>query len=372
MYRPSQLFFFIILIAFISACNPDEAAVENAEQEDRTPQTAVETVTVTPGSFDDYFRLTGTVEALEDATISSETNGRIMSILSRGETVAEGEAIAQIDDRLIQSQYESAKTAFELAQDSFNRLESLYADSIISTQDYNAAKAQRDQARAQLNQAEKQLDDADIAAPFNGRVEERFVRTGELISPGMPVVRLVNTDKVLINAGVPERYSSDINVGTPVRVNFSSYESETIETEVSFIGNVIDPNTRTFPVEIEINNANENLKPEMIAEVQMKRRTIENAVIIPRTAIVRDENAVNVFIAREENGRKIAELVEVRTGRASGPLIEILDGLSEGDEVIVAGMRTLTVGDRLNILENSTSLERAQELQRSEASITSF
>ncbi|MEX0660681.1 MAG: efflux RND transporter periplasmic adaptor subunit [Balneolaceae bacterium] len=372
MYRPSQLFFFIILIGIISACNSDETAVENTEQEDRTPQSSVETVTVTPGSFDDYFRLTGTVEALEDATISSETNGRIMSILSRGETVAEGEAIAQIDDRLIRSQYESAQTAYELAEDSFNRLESLYADSIISTQDFNAAQAQRDQARAQLNQAEKQLDDANINAPFNGRVEERFVRTGELISPGMPVVRLVNTDKVLINAGVPERYSSDIIMGTPVRVNFTSYEGEAIETKVSFIGNVIDPNTRTFPVEIEINNANANLKPEMVAEVQMKRRTIDNAIIIPRTAIVRDENAVNVFIARAEEGRKIAELVQVQTGRASGALIEIVKGLSEGDEVIVAGMRTLSVGDRLNILKNSTSVERAQELQRSDSPTTSF
>lgn len=371
MYRLSQFFFSIILIGLMSACSTDQSE-ENGEQEDRTPQSAVETVTITPGSFDDYFRLTGTVEALEDAMISSETSGRIMSILSRGETVSQGEEIAQIDDRLIQSQYESAQTAFELAKDSFNRLEALYADSIISTQDYNAAKAQRDQARAQLNQAEKQLDDTDIAAPFNGRVEERFVRTGELLSPGMPVVRLVNTDRVLVNAGVPERYSSDINVGTPVRVNFTASDGETIETEVSFIGNVIDPSTRTFPVEIEINNANNRLKPEMVAEVQMKRKTIEDAIIVPRTAIVRDENEVFVFVAREENGKKIAELTEVRTGLASGPLIEIVGGLSAGDEVIVAGMRTLSVGDRLNIQKNSTSLERAQELQRSDASTPSF
>lgn len=371
MYRPSQLLLFIIFIGLISACNTDQST-ENGEQEDRTPQTSVETVTITPGSFDDYFRLTGTVEALDDATISSETNGRIMSILGRGQTVSQGDAIAQIDDRLIRSQYESAETAYELAADSFNRLETLYADSIISTQDFNAAKAQRDQARAQLNQAEKQLEDANIEAPFNGRVEERFVRTGELITPGMPVVRLVNTDRVLINAGVPERYASDISLGTPVRLNFPSHMEDSYEAEVSFIGNVVDPGTRTFPVEIEIENANNRLKPEMVADIRMQRRTIENAIIIPRTAVVRDENQVSVFIAREENGRKVAELVEVRTGRASGSLLEIVEGLSEGDEIIVAGMRTLSIGDRLNIVKNTTSLERAQELQENDSSTTSY
>ncbi len=371
MYRPSHIFFYTILIGLISACNIDQSS-ENGEQEDRTPQTSVETVSITPGSFDDFFRLTGTVEALEDATISSETNGRILSILSRGQSVLQGETIAQIDDRLIRSQYQSAQTAYELAVDSFNRLETLYADSIISTQDFNAVKAQRDQARAQLNQAEKQLDDANIEAPFNGRVEERFVRTGELITPGMPVVRLVNTDRVKINAGVPERFASDISTGTLVRVNFPSYSGQTYETVVSFIGNVVDSGTRTFPVEIEIENVDNRLKPEMVADIRMQRRTIENAIIIPRTAVVRDENEVSVFIAREENGRKIAELVEVRTGRASGPLIEIVEGLSEGDEIVVAGMRTLSIGDRLNIVKNTSSLERAQELQRSDSPTTSY
>lgn len=357
--------FFIILLvpaALFTACNSENEEVENENNGVRLMP--VETVTMVSGDFDDFIRLSGTVEAIDDATISSESSGRILSISSRGDLVRRGDVIARLDDRVIRAQYDAAKTAYELADDTFNRLESLYADSIISTQDFRSARAQRDQAKAQLELTNKQLLDSQIAAPFDGRVEERFVRSGELVNPGQPVVRLVNTDAIRILAGIPERFSGEITEGSEVEVNIRSLSIEPIVTRVAYAGNVIDPDTRTFTIEVELDNSEGIIKPDMIVELQVNRSTLQDVLIIPRTAVLRDEEGSSVFISRIENGAKFAELVNVTTGMSSGPIIQIINGLEEGDEVVVLGMRSLSIGDQLNIIQTETSLERAVKLSR--------
>lgn len=332
----------------------------------------VETVTIVSGSFEDFIRLTGVAEALEDATVSAETPGRILSIRNRGDRVQAGNPIAQLDDRIIRAQYDAAKTGFELADDTFNRLEALYADSIISTQDFRSARAQRDQAKAQLSQAEKQLRDSRIEAPFSGRIEERMIRTGELVNPGQPVVRLVNTERVKIVAGIPERYAGDITEDTEAIIHFRALGNESWPGTVSYAGNVIDPDTRTFAIEIELQNPGERIKPDMVADLRIKRSTLEDAIIVPRTAVLRDEQGVFIFRAFEQNGDKFAELIPVKTGMAAGSLIEVSEGLREGDEIVVSGMRTLSSGDQLNIQHNQTSLEKANSLRDTDLPVASF
>jgi len=355
-------------VLFLSACENGE---ENNDEE-RVRQIPVETITITPDQFDDFIRVSGSVEAINDAVISSEASGQVLYIANRGQRVNRGDTIARLDDRSLRANLDAARAGFEFAQETFERLEPLYADSIVSTQDFRAARTERDGARAQLDQAEKALEDAEIRTPFNGRIEERMIRTGELINPGMPVVRITNTDRIRVRAGVPERYSAEIREGNDVIVSLRSYGGSDYESRVSFAGNVIDQDRRTFPVEVEMSNPDDAIKPEMVVNLRIKRRAIEGAIVVPRTAIVRDEGSVNLFVAREENGHKISELVEVRTGTATGPVVEILEGLQEGDEVVVAGMSNLSVGDRLNIISNETSVSRAERLQRSDRPVVTF
>ncbi len=361
----------LLLSVVMISCNGEEPAEEGSNN-GGVRLMPVETVTIVQGEFEDFIRLTGTVEAIDDAVISAETSGRILSITDRGSRVQRGGIIARLDDRVIQSQYNAAKTGFELAEDTFNRLETLYADSIISTQDFRSARAQRDQARAQLNQAEKMLQDSQISAPFTGRVEERMIRTGELLNPGQPVVRLVNTDRVRILAGIPERYAGEIGEGSEVEVIFRSLDGETMSSTISYAGNVIDPDTRAFTVEIELENTGERIKPDMVVDLRVKRSTLTDVIIIPRTAVLRDEEGVSVFRSSNRNGRKVAELVDVRTGSASGSLIQIVNGLQEGDEIVVSGMRTLSAGDELNVIRSESNLERAERLQAAERPTVSF
>lgn len=360
---------FLLMISLSSCSEFDE---EDPANGNNVRTVAVETITIVEDAFEDYIRLSGTVEAIEDAVISAETSGRILHIVERGAQLSEGDILARLDDRVITAQYNSARTSYQLAEQTYERFERLHADSIISTQDFQNAQAQRDQARAQLDQAEKQLRDVNIEAPFNGRVEERLVQRGELTSPGQPIARIVDASTVRFLTGIPERYANEIGVDSPVMATIRSLPGVKVDSKISYISNIIDPDTRTFTAEIEVNNRDYTIKPEMIVDLRVRRKTIENAIIIPRTSVLRDEDGVNIFVASEENGHKVARIKKIETGHASGALIEIVSGLNDGDEVIVSGMRNLSDGDRLNILTTQSSMERANRLQQADRPFVTY
>ena len=337
--------FFTIVLA-LSTCN------EYDNNNDTAPagrEVVVETLTIDLFSFEEQVRVVGSVEAIDDAMISAEVSGRVQSIVDRGTVVREGAPIASLDDRMVRSSLEMAKANYELAQDALERQEPLLQDSIISILEYNQAVSQRDQARSQLDQARKQLSDSRIEAPFHGRVEDRMVNSGELVSPGMHVIRLVNTDRVRINAGVPERYINDIEEGSTVEVRLESYGGEVLSGEVTYTGSVIIPETRTFPVEVVMENKSGLLKPEMAVNLSLVRKVWEDAVVVPRTALVRDEQGVQIYVIQMEGERPIAEARRVKTGVSSGPFMLIEEGLQADEIVAVVGHTNLSDGDFVRI-----------------------
>ncbi len=339
----------IISLLVFSACGADGENSENGENSDRARTIVVETTIVESSEYSDFIRLTGSMEAVEDAMVSAQASGRVLSIVERGTRVNRGDIIAELDDELVRASYNVAKANYNLLVDVFNRQQPLHADSIVSTLEFNQIVTQKEQAEAQLNQAKRQLEDTRIKAPFSGRVEERMVREGELLNPGMPVVRLVNNNRLRIRAGIPERYALDIREGTPVTINLASYGAGEMDAAVSFIGAIIDPNSRTLPVEIEFPNRDGNLKPEMIVTMDITRLVLDDVITVPRTALIRGEEGMGIFVAREENGHKVARLVDIKIGESSGNRVIVTEGLSDKDEVVIIGQTNLNEGDRLNI-----------------------
>lgn len=338
----------VFMTAVWTACD-DFNNNDNQNSETREREVVVETIKVDPRSFEEIIRVTGTVEAIEDAIISAETSGRIRSIVERGATVKKGDALVTLDDRVVRSSLEMARTNYQLAEDALRRQEPLLQDSIISTMQYNQLRAQRDQAKSQLEQAEKQMSDSRIEAPFRGSIEERMVTAGELVNPGMPVLRLVNIDRVRINAGVPERYINDITNGTYVKVILKSYSGENLKGNIRYAGSMIVPETRTFPIEVVMSNGEGLLKPEMVVNLEITRKVWEQVLVVPRTALVRDEDGLFLYVVRYDDDQSVAEARRVQFGSASGSLIIIEEGLEPDDEVVVNGQTNVSDGDVLQI-----------------------
>ena len=342
----------LLLVIALTACEQDNG---NGNNDVQSREVVVETLKAELRSFAEVVRVTGTVEALEDAIISAEVSGRVQSIADRGTHVRQGQELVRLDDRIVRSSVDMARANYELAEDALRRQEPLLQDSIISQLQFNQIRTQRDQARSQLEQAEKQLSDSRISAPFDGRIEDRMVTAGELVNPGIPVLRLVNLDRVRINAGVPERFINDIQEETPVTVSLRSYGGGELESVVRYAGSLIVPETRTFPIEIVMDNRAGLLKPEMVVNLSVTRKVWEDVLIVPRTALVRDEEGLQLFVVNQDGDLKIAEARRVVTGASSGAMIVIEQGLEHGDEVIVTGQTNVSDGDFVRIQSRRTS-----------------
>ncbi|GAB5521813.1 MAG: efflux RND transporter periplasmic adaptor subunit [Rhodothermales bacterium] len=374
--RASLLALAVLLVA--SACSaPDEASTPPAEpaatEGTGKRSVRVHALTLEPTNFQDVIELTGTVEAPNDATLSAQSSGQITSLLPLGRTVAAGQAVARIDATLAeasaaqaQAAVDAARAQFELAEDNLKRQEPLFRDSIISALEIQnvrtqaaSARASVAQAEAILAQAQKQVRNSVVTAPFAGTVEEHFAEQGEIAAPGSPIARIVNTNRVKVRVGVPERYANDVKVGTPVEMSFKAYGGTTYTGRVTFAGNVINTQNRTFPVEVELNNGNRQIKPEMVARVYVTRASFEDALVLPQSAIVRDELGSTVYVAKREGDRLVAERRNVSLGSSYDGRVVVTSGLSTGDEVIVMGQTSITGGDLLNIIEHYATVDEA-------------
>ena len=337
--------------------SPSPTTAEAATQQ--RPATRVETLVMQPTSFTDEIELTGTIEAVYDATLSAQASGTVTSIVELGTAVQEGERIAQLDDTEAQAALEQAQARYELAQDRYERQEPLYRDSIITALEFEQVRSERTQARAGLSQAEKRLRNTRVTAPFSGTVEERFVQPGEQVATNDPVARIIDVQPAKIVAGVPERYAGDIEKGNELRIRFQSARLGERTGTVTFVGSAIDPESRTFTIEAAIPNDERAIKPEMVAQIRLDRTTIDDALVIPRPAVVRDEAGTHVYTVNRTDSVAVAQKRDIVLGPSTGARVAVEAGLQEGDEIVVVGQTNLAPGQPVEVTDQYTRIPEA-------------
>ena len=368
-YRTAALILALPMILLLAACGGADEVPADAETAAFDRAVPVEVIVAEPGTFEDVIEMTGTIEAPDDATLSAEASGTLTALAPLGTTIGRGGVVAQINATMgqagvaqAQANLEAAQAQADLAEDRFRREEPLLQDSIISAMEFEsvrtqraAARAQVAQARAALAQAQQQLAHTRVTAPFTGTVEERFAERGEQVAPGMPVVRLVSTEQVKVQAGVPERYAGDIQVGTPVRVVPQAYSVTPLRGTVTFVGRAINPQNRTFPIEVGLPSSTGQLKPEMIVRLEVRRQEFTDVITLPLAAIVRDERGTSVLVVKAEGDGFIAQRQPTELGAQSGGYVVVASGVSAGDRVIASGQSTVSEGDRVRIAEERPS-----------------
>ncbi|MEP0548330.1 MAG: efflux RND transporter periplasmic adaptor subunit [Rhodothermales bacterium] len=368
-YRLATLALVLPMVLLLAACGGDAEVPVDSEATAFDRTLPVEVIVAEASTFEDVIEMTGTIEAPDDATLSAEASGTLTALAPLGTTIRRGGTVAQINATMgqagvaqAQASLEAAQAQAALAEDRYRREEPLLQDSIISAMEFEsvrtqraAARAQVAQARAALAQAQQQLAYTRVTAPFTGTVEERFAERGEQVAPGVPVVRLVSTEQVKVQAGVPERYAGDIEVGTPVRIVPQAYNVPPMRGTVTFVGRAINPQNRTFPIEVGLPNEAGQLKPEMIVRLEVQRQQFENVITLPLAAIVRDERGTSVLVVREEGDGLVAQRQPTELGAQSGGYVVVTSGVEPGDRVIASGQSTVSEGDRVRISDELPS-----------------
>lgn len=362
----------LALLLLLSACSsPESQENEPAPPSSATRTVPVEVQVLAPGDFDDVLDVTGVSEAFEDAILSAQSSGTVLTLLPLGAPVSAGQVVAQLDDALPQAAIQQAEALVaqaraqaDLAEDTFRRQQGLFRDSIISALEFENIRTQRLAAEAAVRQAEAGLAQARaqsrftrITAPFSGRVEAHSVQRGEQVNPGMPVVRIVSANRLKVVAGIPERFAGDIRVGDQVQVTFTVLQEPSPRTaRVSFVGNAVDPQSRTFPVELELTNPDGRIKPAMVASVLLTRARLTNVLVVPQASILRDERGESVFVVAQTEMGDVAQRRRIRTGPSFSGRVVVEDGLSAGDRLVVLGQNNISEGDLVNVARTVTAV----------------
>lgn len=313
----------------------------------------VETSTLRERPFTEVIRLTGTAAASRDVEVAAQESGVIREIVvEKGTPVDADRVIARIDDAILRAQVEEARARARLAEETWQRRRRLYEEErAISELSYLEARARADEAAARLEALEERLARTRVRAPFEGVLDDQYVELGSTVSPGSRVARVVQLDPILVRAGVPERYAADVDRGDEVSVRFPVLPDTTFRGRLTFVGSVVDRDSRTFPVELTVRNRGRVVKPEMVADLEIVRRRWERAIVIPREALVRKREGFVAFVVEERAGEgPVARERAVALGPSRADSVVVTDGLAPGDRLVVAGQQMVAEGDRVRIV----------------------
>ncbi len=319
-----------------------DAAINKLDPNKNYP--LISTFIVNDTIFNHYTEVQGEVATKENILIYPEYSGLLTRVyVKEGDRVSKGQVLAKIDDGGLSSQLAQIEAQASLAKTTFERQKRLWEQNIGSEIQFLEAKTTYEATQNSVNQIRSQLGKTTVRAPFSGVIDEVISDQGQVVTPGQnELFRLVNLDNMYVQASVPENYLNQIKTGTSVIVEIGAIGKQ-FEGKVRQVGNFINPNNRTFQVEVAIPNEGGLVKPNLIATVKLNDYSAENAVIIPENSIQKNSMGESLvyILEPESDSTGVAKRVRVETGYSYGASVEILKGLNPGDILITEGGKNL-------------------------------
>lgn len=362
------------LVAFRLYQEMDETSAENEPRRGPRGQ-LVEAVLPEVSTITERVSLVGSLRAKQRVEVTPKLSGRVVEIrVDRGDRVRVGQIIARLEDDELRQQVRRAEASLLVARASvaqreaelrniqaeLRRYRNLERDGIVSSQQLEQIETSVEVAEAQVNlssagvsQAEAELEElrirlsqTEVLSPLTGSVAERYVDPGAMVSSTTPIVLILDLSRLVTVVNVPERAINKIQAGNTARVFVDAVPGEPFSGRVTRISPLLDAQTRTAPVEIELPNPAGQLKAEMFARVDLNLLAEREAMLVPRQALVYRSNQPGVFVVESD----LAQFRRIETGVTEGDRIEIISGLSENDTIVTRGANLLKNGDTVQIL----------------------
>lgn len=316
--------------------------------------TLITTLAAKDTVFNHYVELQANVQTKENLMLNAEFGGILQQLyVKEGQKVAKGQTLARVDDGGLSSQLAQMETQAALAKTTFERQQNLWNQKIGSEIQYLQAKTNYNAQLKSVAQMRAQLSKTVIRAPFSGTIDEIASERGSVVGPGSPILRIVSLGNMYLEAEVPEKNIGTVKKGSDVIVDFPVL-GETFTTKVTQAGNYINPANRSFMIQIAVPNKSGNIKPNLSSKIQIKDYSNPKAITVPTSII--SENADGeqfLYIAQnpDKNGNAIAKRVIVKVGLSQGELVEIVEGIKDGDLIIKEGARSVKDGQKVSIIK---------------------
>lgn len=301
--------------------------------------------------FNHYLEVQGSIDTKENILIQPEYSGTLTSLtVKAGQRVSKGQILGRVDDAGMSQQLASAENQYQLAKTTFERQKNLWDKKIGSEIQFLQAQTQMISAQKTVSQIKAQLSKTVIRAPFSGTIDEVFVEKGEVVAPSpQGLMRIVNLGNMYVSTTIPESYIGKLKVGDNVDVFLTSL-GKTYKGKVRQIGSFINPNNRSFGIEVSVPNPENLLRPNQVAKLKIIDYVSKNALVVP-TGIIQEDANNNKFVYKveESNGKTgKAKKVVVKIGKSSDNVTEILSGLSVNDVIVTDGVNSISEGMKLN------------------------
>jgi membrane fusion protein (multidrug efflux system) len=301
--------------------------------------------------FRHYLDIQGNIDTKENILVQPEFSGTLTSLtVKAGQRVGKGQILGRVDDAGMSQQLASMENQYALAKTTFERQKNLWDKKIGSEIQFLQAQTQMISAQKSVAQMRAQVAKTVIRAPFTGTIDEVFVEKGQVVAPSpQGLLRIVNLSNMYVSTSVPESYIGKLKVGTEVDVFLTSL-GKTYKGEVRQVGNFINPNNRSFGIEVRVPNPENLLRPNQVAKLKITDYVSKNAIVVPTNVILEDgEKNSYVFTVTNSNGKTgTAKKIMVKIGKSSDNVTEILSGLTTEDIIVTEGVNTISNGMKLN------------------------
>lgn len=366
-----RLFFYIslIIIVILSGCSQE---AENQEE----VSVPVKVYEVRPESLTQYITLNGTITAQKDQVLYSKISERANRLyVKAGDRISEGQKIAEQHNETQVRAYEAAKAnaanaeaQLELAQQNYDRLERLYKQRAISTQQFEqtstqlkAATSALEAAEAQLKQAQEQVENSIIKSPFNGVVASVFIEENQMVPAGQQIAQVIDRSSMKSKVRVSGKDIPFVKLGQEVIVSIPSIPGKTYKGRIRSVDQAVDPVSKTLEVEVLITDADSFIKSGMYGEFRIAVRSVQDAIVVPENALIsQTEVVINRETGQQESTKKYflftvneerAQLKEISTGLSGDGRIQVTGGINVGDQVVVVGNNVVREGQKVNIID---------------------
>jgi len=323
------------MIIGLSSCNKPKEATKVAEE---IPVIRIQAAS--EKEIEQIFELTATVQPQVKNSIAPSTPGRIRQIFVEiGQSVSKGQKLVQMDV----ANLSNLETQIENVKRSYNRVQELFSVGGASQQELDNAKVQLDLAQTNLKNV---TENTFLLSPISGIVTARNYDNGDMYSGQMPVLTVMQINPVKLVINVSESYYSQIKPGMPIDVKFDVFKDQNFQGKVSLIYPTINEQTRTFAVEIKLNNNNNKVRPGMFARVTLEFGKAKR-IVVSDQSIVKQSGSGSRFVYVYDNGK--VDFKQVELGRRIGNEFEIISGLMVGEQIVIAGQSKLIDGGNANL-----------------------
>jgi membrane fusion protein (multidrug efflux system) len=369
----NKLFIPILIVLLISACGPrdkqgrlarmeaqreslsaqiEQLKAEIAGENNVAPKEAlvyVRGVEVQPALFRHYIQVQGTVESDNNILIPAQSSGVVKKIhVRQGDNVNRGQLLAELDGAIMERGIDELTHSLQLVTTIYERQERLWKKNIGSELEYLQAKNNKENLEKKLETLNEQHKLTKIYAPINGTVDDVMIKEGEMAAAGYGTIRIVQLSQLKITVSLSENYISRISKKLPVKVQIPVMGRE-MELKIDAVSQVIDPNNRTFQIEIQIPAKEKDLKPNMLSVVTINDYTNAEALTVPQNVVQDTVSDHFLFVAKKQNDEWIAHRRTVTLGENYADRVEIREGLSAGEFVITFGFQALADGQTVSI-----------------------